>query len=348
MTRTRLRDRSFEDLPPALLGAVAVIVLGSLVAGAFVAGTLGLFRDRYEMSGVFTEASGLSVGAAVQVAGVEVGTVTGIHPDFEQGQVVVSWEVDRDVDLGPATRASLSLGTLFGGYGIRLTDPGGAPTMASLPVAERRIPLSRTQVPDGIIGSIDAATQTLQGLDADLVNDVSEQVAEVLAGTRGDLPEVLEHLGAVADVLEAREADIERLVEDGLVLVEAVADRDEQLFLLVDRAAVLLDELTSRRDALATILGEGHDAVVTLTDFLADQRGELAELSDGLHLAVSTVAGRQAEVAAILANLGPTLANLAAAEGLGPWVDFVATEFGPFQDTSSDASSSTARTGDQP
>src|SRR3546814_16539737 len=91
------------------------------------------------MSAVFSDTGVLKKGDDVRVAGVPVGEVTGVHADFEAGQVIVNVEVDEGIDLGPQTRAAIGAATLLGGYYLRLSGPVAEPFLHELPAAERRI-----------------------------------------------------------------------------------------------------------------------------------------------------------------------------------------------------------------
>ena len=64
-----------------------------------------LSDDGYRVSASFERTGGLSSGADVRLAGVPVGKVTDIDPDFQRGHVVVTFEVDRGVEIGPETTA---------------------------------------------------------------------------------------------------------------------------------------------------------------------------------------------------------------------------------------------------
>jgi phospholipid/cholesterol/gamma-HCH transport system substrate-binding protein len=326
-----LVDRSLLDLDRRAMGLVGLVLLGALVAASFAIGTVGLLQDTYEMSGVFDDVGGLREGAAVEVAGVQVGTVTSIDPDFERGQVVVGWEVDDGVDVAADASAEIRPSTLLGGSVVRLWGPVRSPLAADLDVEERRIPLERTSTPTNIVDLVDDTTSTLAELDTDLVDEVVGQLGTVLDGVGDELPELFGHLGQLADVMESGAEDIEQLVDDGEVLTRAVLDREEELDRLLVSAQRLLAELTDRRDELALVLGDGHDLVVRLTDLLADRAEDLADVSADLHTAVEMVGGLEEQTNRTLSYLGPGFEQLATARGeSGDWVEFVAPSLGPF------------------
>lgn len=326
-----LAGRSFLDRDRRVVGLIGLVLLGALVAASFAVGTAGLLSDTYEMSGVFDDVGGLRDGGAVEVAGVEVGTVTSIDPDFERGQVVVTWEVDREVEVAADAHAEIRPSTLLGGTVVRLWGEVRAPLAAEVDVEQRRIPLERTSTPTNIVDLVDDTTSTLAAVDTELLDEVTGQLGTVLDGVGDELPELFGHLGDLADLMEAGADDLERLADDGDVLTRAVLAREDELDQLLASAGRLLRELTDRRDELAVVLGEGNDVVVRLTELLADRQEDLAALSADVHAAVEVVGGLEEQTNRTLSYLGPAFEQLAASRGeSGEWVEFVAPSLGPF------------------
>src|SRR3546814_18282155 len=153
MARLRLPHvPSWRDVNQVTLGLVSLLVLAGFLTAAFSFGTLDRFSERYEMSAVFSDTGGLKKGDDVRVAGVPVGEVTGVHADFEAGQVIVNVEVDEGIDLGTQTRAEIGAATLLGGYYLGLSGPVEEQFMHELPEAEPRITPQRpkhTASPNG-------------------------------------------------------------------------------------------------------------------------------------------------------------------------------------------------------
>src|SRR5690606_21659231 len=238
----------------AFMGVVAVVLVAALGLGAFAFGTLDLTADRYSLSAVFPTTGGIRTGAEVRVAGVHVGEVTGVAPDFEAGQVVVRFEVDDGVDLGPATRAEIAAATLLGGYYLRLSGPVEEPYLADLPSDDprRRIPLERTIAPASLVATLSDTTEQVEALDIEAINQVLRQVAGATDRNKDLIPQLVEHLVAAGAALDERDQELRRLVANGQAIAGTLADRDAEIVQLVDAAGVLLDTLAARRDALAT------------------------------------------------------------------------------------------------
>ena len=77
--------------------------------------------DGYPVKAVFSNIGGLSVGANVKIAGVEIGRVTGISLDDFEARVEML--VGRGIDLSSDTIASIKTNGLFGEKYVELV-PG--------------------------------------------------------------------------------------------------------------------------------------------------------------------------------------------------------------------------------
>jgi phospholipid/cholesterol/gamma-HCH transport system substrate-binding protein len=248
------------------------------------------------------------------VAGVPVGEVTGIHPDFEKGQVIVTFEVDEDVDLGPETSADISAATLLGGYYLRLQGPVERPYLASLAKDDprRRIPLERTRTPVSLVGALSDTTTQLQTIDIDSINQVLAKVAGATHRNADVVPTILDSLSKVGAAISARDSELRTLVANAEQVSGTLADRDDEIVRLVDAADVLLRRLTERRDELATILGQGSEAVVTLTTTIQQHQAGIDRLLADAHVLLGRIQRNTGTINASLTWAGPLFEMLGA------------------------------------
>ena len=313
-----IRIPSWRDVNQLRLGLATIVVLGCLLAAAFSVGALDLLSDRYQLSAVFPDAGGMKRGNDVRVAGVPVGEVTGIHPDFQSGQVILTFEVDRGTDLGPDTRAEIAAATLLGGYYLRLSGPVEAPYLESLPGDDprRRIPLERTSAPVSLIGALGDTTTQIQAIDIDSVNAVLRDLAGATSRNADIVPTLIDSLATVGAAIADREDELRDLVGNASDLSEVLADRDAEILALVDAASVLLERLQVRRDELATILGSGSEAVVTLTETITRHRDEIDALLADAHVLLEGIERNTGTINTSLAWAGPifTLLSVTLAE----------------------------------
>lgn len=312
--RNRLHVPSWRDVNQLSLGIVSIVVLGCFVTLAFSLGTLDLFEDRYRLSAVFPDAGGMKTGNDVRVAGVPVGEVTGIEPDFETGQVIITFEVDSGVDLGPNTRAEIAAATLLGGYYLRLSGPVEEPYLESLPGDDprRRIPLERTSAPVSLIGALSDTTTQIQSIDIDAVNTVLRELAGATARNSEITPELIDSISTISSAVSAREDELRELVGNASDITEVLAQRDQEILALVDAATVLLDRLQERRDELATVLGSGSDAVVALTETIKAHRADIDALLDNAHVILDRIERNAGTINGSLGQAGPLFSLLSA------------------------------------
>lgn len=326
---SRLVPMPFTDMNKRSLGIVAIALIAAGCIGAFAVGSLDLLEHRYRMSMVLPDAAGLSSGSPVRLAGVDVGEVTGLTPDRDAGQVVVSFEVDDDVRLGPETTADVALSTLLGGEYIRLGHIAGNPAMADVALADRRIPLERTSIPYSVNQTFDEATDVVQAIDTAAVNELVTSFADIATDSGPRLERVLRGLDQVATAFNDREAVVGELLQNSQVLTDTLAEKDQTMIRLIDASEVVLDQISARRDELASVLGDGSAVVNTMSRLLSEKRAELDRILTRLDTVTDVLADREEDVDTILSWAGPTFDQVSAIASHGPFIDVLPTSLGP-------------------
>jgi phospholipid/cholesterol/gamma-HCH transport system substrate-binding protein len=321
---------SARDLNRIWVGVTCIILVSAVVAMAFAIGTLGIFSNTYELSAVFPETGGLKAGQKVRMAGVPIGKVTNVVADFQSGQVVVTFEVDKGTHLGKDTHAEVAISTLLGGQYLRLSGPVAQPYMETLPKDQRRIPLERTQVPFNVIAALGDTTRTIQSLDVNALNKIVNTLASTTEVTGPDVGSLVDNLTTLLTTLNARDVQFRQLVANSQQVTATLATKDQQIAALVDSANVLLDQLAARRDELASILGNGSQVVSTLANVIEGQRASLDTVLSDLHIFLEAVDRQLPNINEALAFAGPTFLNFAKA-GHGGYFDVVGTAVGPTQ-----------------
>lgn len=314
MMAWRPRISSWRDLDPVRFGIVVAVIVGAGLTFAFSLGTLDLLEDRYGMSAAFRDTGGIDTGDDVRVAGVSVGQVTGVHPDFDTGQIIVAFEVDDGIVLGADTRADVATATLLGGYYLRLTTDAEVPHLHDLDADDpaRRIPLERTSTPVSVISAVSDTTEQIQAIDVDAMNQVLGQLAGATGRNADVVPELLDNLTLIGDAIAEREDEIRSLVTNASQVSEVLASRDAEIIALIDAADVLLARVAERRDQLATVLGDGSTAVAALTAQLDTHRSAIDSLLADGHVLAQGVERNLSTVNTSLAWAGPFFELLSA------------------------------------
>ncbi len=325
----RLTPPPFTDMNKRSLGVVALALICAVCVAAYAIGTLDLLEHRYRMSAVLPDAAGLDSGSPVRLAGVDVGEVTGLTADRDQGQVIVDFEVDDDVALGPDTTVDVALSTLLGGEYLRLGQITGSPALAELPLEERRIPIERTSVLHSVNQTFTDATDLVQAIDTEAVNDLVSTFADIATDSGPRLDRVLSGLRDVARAFTQREDVVDDLLENSQRLTDTLAEKDATMIRLIDASEVVLDQISARRDELAAVLGDGSAVVNTMSRLLQDRRTELDRILTDLDTVTDVVDRRQDDIDTILAWAGPTFDQVSAIASHGPYIDVLPTALGP-------------------
>ena len=130
----------------------------------------------------FTTASRLKTGQDVRIAGVPVGSVTGLKlaPD---NTVDVTFDVDKRYQLYTSTRAAIRYENLVGDRFLEITSGPGE--LRKLPPGGT-ISKDHTQPALDLDALLGGLRPVLKGLDGNKVNAVSNAVIELLQGQRSE------------------------------------------------------------------------------------------------------------------------------------------------------------------
>ncbi|MGP3955191.1 MlaD family protein [Nonomuraea sp. 3N208] len=321
--------KSFRDRNKYAVGLVSVATLTVILVATFLVGNLGLLEGGYLMSGVFADSGGVRTGNDVRVAGVRVGEVTEVRPDYAQGHVIVTWRVDDEVRLGRGTRADITLSNLLGGRYVKLTGAVSAPYMDQLPEAQRRIPMDRTGVPTLINDAIKDATRLVERLDTEAVDDLLTELGKVDLAKRGRITRLMKNIGDLSDTISKSEPQLERLLDHGTKIMDLLEKKDKQLVRLIDGIEIMLNELRKRRNELRVLLGDGSDLVQSTTRLINEHERSLVQVLDDNAAITTRLSDSNEQLNSLLAWAGPTFSGLSTMGGQGPWLEAIATGLGP-------------------
>ena len=116
-----------ENTTEVLVGGAVLAVAGFFLF--FAAQTTGYRQasgGAYELSASFRSAEGVSLGTDVRLAGVKVGTVTGLDLNPQTFRADVRFSVSKAIELPDDSAAVVASEGLLGGTYLELV-PGGSP-----------------------------------------------------------------------------------------------------------------------------------------------------------------------------------------------------------------------------
>ncbi len=113
-----------NSLVETLIGAVVIAVAAVFLVYAY--SNAGMTRaGGYPLSAVFSRADGITTGTDVRIAGIKVGTVTGLTLDQKLYQAKVSFDVADNVKLPDDLQIKVASEGLLGGNYLAI-EPGGS------------------------------------------------------------------------------------------------------------------------------------------------------------------------------------------------------------------------------
>lgn len=219
----------------------------------------------------FTDASGLVPGEEVRVAGIKVGTVTGIALALEPSgaRVVVSFTV-KGVDLGVTTTAGIEVKTLLGQHYLSVTPSGGG----ALP-ANAVIPLSRTKTPVNIVPAFQQLATEASGIDTKQVAAAFDALSQTLQSTAPEMTQTLRGLSRISRAVTSRDIEIRALFARASMVSRVVASRDADIAQLLTDTNTVLAELHARRDTITRIIAGTSGLARQLSGLVTDNRAQL-------------------------------------------------------------------------
>jgi len=116
-----------ENIGEAIVGLLVVILAIWFVLFAWQRTGGGEKAGSIRISAIFPNASGVTAGTDVRVAGLKVGSVTGLSLDPQSYQVKVDIALDPTAKLPSDTSAAITSEGLLGSTFVAM-NPGGSPT----------------------------------------------------------------------------------------------------------------------------------------------------------------------------------------------------------------------------
>lgn len=304
---------SFLERDPVKVALVGGLVMTVLLALAFNFPRLPIVGNGPEYRAAFTDASGLQVGEDVRVAGIKVGSVTGI--ELDQSHVVVSFTV-KDATVGEDTRASIEIRSLLGQHYLSLTPDGPG----ELP-AGSEIPLDRTSTPLDIVPAVTQLGETAGQIDTEQLARSFDVLADVLRDTAPEVRDTVAGLSALSRSIASRDKQIQQFFRKARSVSGVLASRDEEIGqLLADSDAVLA--VLNRRSVTIRAVIDGTDELARqLSGLVADNRDTLAPMLARLRAVVRVLERNDRQLDELLRNVtvyGRLFVNVG---GTGRWFD---------------------------
>ena len=273
-------------------GVVTTFVILGNQASALPSWVPILGEDRYELKAEFSSAQAVTPGQgqAVVIAGIKVGDITKVN--LEEGQAVVTMEVDNDKAGLIKDDASLLLRPKTGLNDMVIeVDPG----VSSESVEQgATLPLASTQPnvnPDEVLASLDADTQAfLKSLLAGggEALDPEQGRGRKLSNALRQFEPFARDISRLSGGLAARRENIARSIHNFRLLTEELGNRDEDVTAFVDASNAALQRFANQEAAireslqeLPSTLKQTNGALISANQFALETKPALRDSLPG-------------------------------------------------------------------
>lgn len=303
----------FRERNQTLLGGVSLLVLLLVVLGALNFRKLPVFNSNHSYTADLVNSGGLRVNDNVTVAGVNVGSVTGMK--LAGDKVRVTFTAQSDVHLGSETAAAAKVLAVVGTEFLELAPAGGGSLQGAIPV-------SRTTVPFTFVDALQKLSNQTQQYDLPQLRAALQAGSQVLSGTTSaDTTAALGGLANFSAILAQRKDDLASIVTQGAGLSQTLADHRTQLFDLVGQGALVLQVLQQRRVALQQLFTGTTSLSQELIRVVGPNRNDLKALLSNLQTVSQLLARDTDNIDKALPVLGAFSRYAANATGSGAFVD---------------------------
>ncbi|MDE0803409.1 MAG: MlaD family protein [Acidimicrobiales bacterium] len=318
------------------LGVLTMVGIASLAALAIEIGQLdgpaGAFADTYPVTARFDDATGLTNGDEIRLAGVRIGKVGSIEVD--RGEAIVKMNIDERYDVPEGSRFELTWKNLLGQRFILVVPPDGAAPDG--PAIEEGIELASSQTRSAADLSmlLNNTEPLLAQLDVPKLNRVTATLADAISGRETVLAQGITDAESLLTQLVTRRDAIDRSLVNLDTLIGGIAGRDEEVERFLIAFATTAETLGANAGELGLAV-EQLDTLVSVADeVLQANADELDTVIDQSIAILDTVVANADALEEGLHTLPWATAAVTRVTGHGDWfqvyargVGIVNTEF---------------------
>jgi phospholipid/cholesterol/gamma-HCH transport system substrate-binding protein len=315
-----LDKRTTLDLTKLLIFIVITTLATSLLV--MTIGNIS-FAPKEEYHAEFVDATGVVKGDDVRIAGVKVGTVTGVEI-VDRTHALVSFTVEEAAPLSAATHAAIRYRNLVGQRYIALTDEIGdtepLDAGATIPVAQTSPALDLTVLFNGF-------KPLFQALSPEDINQLSYEIVQVFQGEGGTLEGLLGHTASVTQTLASRDEVIGDLIDTLNVVLDHIGDRDVQLSRLITTFRTFVGGLADDREAILGALDDVSELSVETAGLIDGIREPFVDDIHQLGRLAENLDRGRAEIDRALQVLPIKLNKVGRTAAYGSWFNFYLCHF---------------------
>lgn len=296
---------------PFKIGMVTLAAFVALGVGIVLLSVMSFGATSY--TAVLQHTAGLRTGESVQVHGVNVGKVTDI--ELRERDVLVTFDLQDDIDLGSESSAEVKVATLLGTHYLQVEPEGDGE------LADGQIPIERTTVPYNLQDVIEGGTTRLEQLDPVVLADALSELSKTLRVSGDDVGPALEGVGRLSALVSTRSEQTGQLLRSARDVTDQLDRSKDDLIGLMEATNLVSQEITSRREALSTLFRETSSLSVALREVVAQTDADIGPTLRDLDRALDALNREDRSLRKALEVMAPAFRYIANATGNGPYGD---------------------------
>ena len=272
-----------------------------------------LFADTYEMKAQFEDATGVLVGDAVKIAGVDVGRVTGT--EIKAGKAVVAFSLDEDIRLPKDTEVSIRWRNVLGQRFVYIF-PGDDDSRWQ---EEDTIPVSQTNDVADIGEFLNRVGPILKAIDPEQANAFLDAMNTALQNNEENVRALLDAGSGLAGDLSERDDEISNLIRNADTIMEAFASQDDEIRNILDDLDNVSGVLARRTDDVNALVTNFADVQEQLDVLLETGGSNIDDTIGSLETVATTLSTNKKNLARSLETLPMGIANYFQTSSWGEW-----------------------------
>ena len=315
-----LDRRTAGDLTKLLI----FIVVTTIATGLLVV-TIGnlSFTDSKEYKAVFSDATGVTNGDDIRVAGVKVGNVEEVEI-IDRTNALVTFKVESTHQLTDSTKATIRYRNLVGQRYIALTSGVGSDSAMQ---EGETIPLARTAPALDLTVLFNGFKPLFEALSPADVNKLAYEIITVFQGEGGTLESLLAHTASVTTTLANRDQLIGDLIDNLNEVLVTLGNRDDELSDLLVKLRQFVGGLSQDREAILGSLDSVSALSVETSDLVTGIRPGLTRDVKELRKVAGNLDAGKAEIDRALQVLPIKLEKIGRTAIYGSWFNFYLCNF---------------------
>jgi phospholipid/cholesterol/gamma-HCH transport system substrate-binding protein len=307
---------------------LVVTTLATYVLAATIANSSFGATNSYKAD--FTDVTGLQLGDDVRIAGVRVGTVTGMHMvrDNQGAQALnggksyaeVDFTVQTSTALAQADIVRLRYRNLVGQRYLDVEQGPGDPNATLRPGGT--IPISQTQPAVDLTVLFNGFKPLTEALNATQINDLTGAVVQTLQGEGGSFTNLLKTVADLTNTLADKDQVIGSVIDNLSGVLVALDQHSANLGDLIVQLKNFLSGLAADRNTIGNAIDGINNLATSTTGLLAQTRGPLAQDIKDITGLVANLNANSDVVTYVVQQLPPTVAGLIRTASYGSWFNF--------------------------